>query len=93
MVQLTADDIAYQKAHIQDDRSKTIVVSHAICLSLAAIAVLLRFMSRKIGKVALERDDYMIFAALIFVSGQVTGGLLSASFHTLARCTYQRELH
>ena len=79
MVHITEADIAYQKAHVRDDRSQDIVVSHAICIALAAIAILLRFVSRRLGKVAVGADDWMIVAAFVFVTGEVIGGLLCTS--------------
>ena len=80
MGQLPPQDIAYQQAHIHDDRSSDIVISHIVCLSLAFTAILLRFLSRHIGKVRLEPDDWMIVAAFIFASGEVTGGLLAVHY-------------
>ena len=76
MVQLTPADIAYQKAHIKDDRRGDIIVSHAICITLAFLAVILRFISRKLGKIKIQADDYTIIAALFFALGEVIGGFL-----------------
>ncbi|KAL8747133.1 MAG: hypothetical protein Q9190_000956 [Brigantiaea leucoxantha] len=81
MVHITEADIAYQKAHVRDDRSQDIVVSHAICIALAAIAILLRFVSRRLGKVAVGADDWMIVAAFVFVTGEVIGGLLCVHYN------------
>lgn len=80
MGQLSPEDVAFQKAHIHDDRSRDIIVSHIICLSLAFIAILLRFLSRHIGKVRLEPDDWMVVAAFIFASGEVACGLLAVHY-------------
>ncbi|KAL9607133.1 MAG: hypothetical protein Q9167_007926 [Letrouitia subvulpina] len=77
MVHLTEADIKYQIAHIRDDRSQDIIVSHGICITLAAIAIILRFISRKLGKVRIGADDWMIVAAFVFEVGEVIGGLIS----------------
>lgn len=79
MVHLSAADIAYQKAHITDDRRDSIIVSHAICIALAFVAVVLRFISRKIGEVKIHWDDYMTVAAFVFALGEVIGGFLGMS--------------
>ena len=76
MVHLTPEDIAFQKAHIKDDRSNDIIVSHAICIAIAFVAVILRFVSRRVGNLKVSWDDYMIVAAFIFALGEVIGGLL-----------------
>ena len=57
--------IQYQYEHINEDRSSDIVVSHIVCLTLATVAVILRFTSRKVCKAAILADDYMIIAALV----------------------------
>lgn len=76
MVHLTPQDIQYQKAHVHEDHSSQIVVSHAVCIALAAVAVVLRFASRRVGKIAVGADDYLIVAAFVFGLGEVIGGLL-----------------
>ena len=76
MARPTAMDMTYQSAHIGDDRRRDVVVSHAICITLAVIAVVLRFVSRRIGKVKVGWDDYVLLAAFAFAFGQVVAGLL-----------------
>lgn len=48
-------------------------------MTLAGVAVVLRFVSRYLCKAAVKADDYMIIAALVFAAGEVTGGLLCTS--------------
>lgn len=57
----------YQIAHVNDDRSHEIVISHALFLPLAVVAVVLRLLSRRICKAKILADDYMIIAALVRV--------------------------
>lgn len=61
----------YQLLHIHDSRVPEIVVSLAVCLPAAYIAVILRFISRRIGKVQLKADDWWLVAGLIFTTGFV----------------------
>lgn len=55
----------YQQLHIHDSRVHKIVVSLAVCLPAAYIAVVLRFISRRIGKVPLKADDWWIVVGLV----------------------------
>ena len=64
----SAEEIEYQLAHIHQDRSSDIVVSHAICIVIALIAVVLRFSSRRLCKAPILADDYMIIVALVRLS-------------------------
>lgn len=61
----TSEEIQYQEEHIHDDRSGNIVTSHAICIALAAIAVLLRLIARRMCKASIRADDWMIIVALV----------------------------
>lgn len=75
----TKSEIQYQLAHIHDDRASAIVVSHAVVLPLAVIAVILRFISRRLCRARIGADDYMIVTALLFAIGEATGGFLCES--------------
>ena len=58
-------EIQYQLLHIHEDRSKDIVNSNAICMVIAIVAVALRFVSRRLCKVAILADDIVCLAALV----------------------------
>lgn len=60
-----AQEIKYQLAHIHEDRSNDIVVSHAICIVIAVVAVVLRFSSRRLCKAPILADDFMSIVALV----------------------------
>ena len=76
MVHLSEQDIAYQVAHIHDDRSHDIIISQALCITIALIAIILRFLSRALGRIILGADDWMIVAGFIFVVGEATSALI-----------------
>ncbi|KAL8819662.1 MAG: hypothetical protein Q9223_001958 [Gallowayella weberi] len=76
----TPKELQYQLDHVHDDRAKDIVVSNSICISLAALAVVLRFSARRLSKAKVGADDYMITAALLFAAGEITAGLLCVRF-------------
>lgn len=65
MASLSSTDIAYQKAHIGDDRRATIVVPNVIFTVAAVVAVVLRFESRRIARTDLKADDWWIFGGRV----------------------------
>lgn len=62
---LSSTEIEYELAHIHDNRAPNVVISAAICISLAITAVLLRLLARRLSKVRILADDYMILFALV----------------------------
>ena len=80
MVLPSPAEIQYQLAHIHEDRSFDIVISHAICLPLAAIAVILRLISRRLIRAPIQADDWTVMLALLFLTGEVTAGFLDVRF-------------
>ena len=62
---LPSSEVQYQLAHIHEDRASAIVISHAVVLPLAVIAVVARFISRHLCKAHIGVDDYMIVVALV----------------------------
>ena len=73
---MASEDIQYQLAHPGDDKSSQIVVSNAVVLPLAAVAVILRFTARRLCRAGLRADDWVILLSLILAAGEVGGGLL-----------------
>ena len=64
-------EIQYQLEHVHEDRSSDIVISHIVCMTLATVAVILRFTSRRLCKAAILADDYMILVALVRVISSI----------------------
>ena len=62
---LPSSEVQYQLAHIHEDRASDIVISHAVVLPLAVIAVVARFIARRLCKAHIGLDDYMIVVALV----------------------------
>ena len=56
---------AYQYDHVNESRASELVTSQIACLIIAVVAVVLRFISRRMLKTALKADDWMIVAALV----------------------------
>ena len=80
MAQPNAQEIQYQLAHIHQDRSNDIVVSHSICIVIAVVAVVMRFSSRRLCKAPILADDYMIIVALVRFSSN------TYTRHQCSRC-------
>ena len=67
MAQLSPTEIQYELEHIHQDQVPNIIASYATCLSLAYIAVVLRFVARRTSRASLRADDLTIFIALVRV--------------------------
>lgn len=65
---LPPSEVQYQLAHIHEDRASAIIISHAVLLPLAVIAVVARFIARRLCKAHIGLDDYMIVVALVRLS-------------------------
>lgn len=53
------------EAHIGDTKVPGIIVTTCICMPLVYIVVCLRFVSRRIGKVKLAANDWLILIAVV----------------------------
>ena len=65
-VNVTPQDIAYQEAHITEDRGPQIVGVSSFLIAITTIVVLLRFVARKARHLAFEWDDWLSVGGLIF---------------------------
>ena len=55
----------YQLDHVNESRAEAIFSSYIACLIIAIVAIVLRFISRRMSKTAIKADDWMIVAALV----------------------------
>lgn len=62
---LSQTELLYEFEHINDNRGPDLIATYSICISLAYIAVILRFIARRAGRNALLWDDWMIVVALV----------------------------
>ena len=68
----------YQLDHVHESRVRDIVSAHISCFTILAVAIILRFIARRMSKTSIKADDWMIVAAL--VSGKhIAVGLLENS--------------
>ena len=71
MAQLPPAEIAYQMAHIKDNRQPEMIAAYAVCGAFAIIAVFLRFLARIINKTSVEADDYTVLLGLLCAIGSL----------------------
>ncbi len=55
----------YQLEHVEESRVNDVLSSLISCLVIATVAVILRFISRRMVKTGVKADDWMIIAALV----------------------------
>ncbi|KAL8973918.1 MAG: hypothetical protein Q9197_001829, partial [Variospora fuerteventurae] len=67
VLRITPADIAYQKAHKDDDRRGSLYATAATMIILPSIAVALRFMCRRHLKTKISHDDIAIVVALVSI--------------------------
>ena len=90
----------YQRLHIHDSRLPEIIVSLAVCLPAANIAVILRFISRRVGRIPWKADDWWLVVGLVSLylhfefpwTEKAAKTVLQLAFHhwirRLRRCCY-----
>ena len=62
---LPPTEILYEEKNIRQNRGPEIIVSSTICIALAITAVALRLLARRVAKVQIKADDYMMILALV----------------------------
>ncbi|KAF2733121.1 hypothetical protein EJ04DRAFT_565396 [Polyplosphaeria fusca] len=67
--QLTAAEIEYQLAHINENRGNVIIAVTTTFFFTAFIFVILRFLTKRLRKIKCHSEDYLILAALILALG------------------------
>ncbi|KAF2737795.1 hypothetical protein EJ04DRAFT_430322, partial [Polyplosphaeria fusca] len=72
MLHPTAQEIAHQVAHANDDRRPIFIAANVVFLVLAFVAVGLRFFARRKSKTPLGWDDWLICLAAALLTGHVT---------------------
>ncbi len=65
MSALSKQEIEYEMMHATDNRAPSLITAYAVCLSLAYVAVALRFISRRKSRLALMADDWMLVVGLV----------------------------
>ncbi|OTA93718.1 hypothetical protein M434DRAFT_395395 [Hypoxylon sp. CO27-5] len=61
----TTEQIRYMQEHINETRVPGIHISNGICIGAATLSVVLRFFSRRVGRLGLGKDDYCLFLGYV----------------------------
>ncbi len=62
---LPPEEAQYQLAHVHDSKRKSIATAYIICLPIHILAVVMRFVSRRIGRVSYGADDWIMLLGLV----------------------------
>ena len=62
---LSPAQLAYYEAHINDDRRPVIYGVCSMLTVLSTVAVVLRIIARRIKRLSLAADDYLVLLALV----------------------------
>ena len=65
MAQPSPGEIQYQLSHINDNKSGQMLSSQICGMVIASIAVALRLVSRRVGRVPILADDFVLVVALV----------------------------
>lgn len=60
---MSADEAAYQTAHIHESKRPNIIVAISVLTTLSTVAIFLRIYVRWSTRLGFQADDYTIFAA------------------------------
>lgn len=70
--QMPPDVLAYQLAHKDEDRGPTVIIISCLLLALCTIAVCARFVARRVLKVKVGWDDWLVIPSLVCSSNLFT---------------------
>lgn len=62
---LPPEEAQYQLAHVHDSKRKSIAAAYIACVPIIFLAVILRFVSRRIGRTAYGADDWIMVLGLV----------------------------
>ena len=65
---LPPGEAKYQLAHINDSKRAAIATAYIICVPIIFLAVVLRFVSRRIGRTKYGADDWIMLMGLVTIS-------------------------
>lgn len=74
------EQLAFQYAHSQDDRSPQTVAAQVVCLVVAFAGVCLRLKARRLTKVKISIDDHFILLALIMYTAAAIDGFICIGY-------------
>ncbi len=64
----TAAELQYEREHYDETEVPALLASNLLFLSLAVVAVVIRFLCRWVSKIKYQYDDWFIVAGLVSAS-------------------------
>lgn len=64
---LPLEEARYQLAHINDSERVATLTSYIVSVSICLLAVIMRFVSRRIGRTKYGADDWIMLAATVLI--------------------------
>ena len=64
---LPPEEAKYQLAHVKDSKRVATLTAYVVSVSISILAVMMRFVSRRIGRTKYGADDWVMLAALVFI--------------------------
>ena len=65
MATISPEEMQYMEAHASDDQTINLYVTCALCTTLPAVFVALRFVARRRNGASFKSDDWLILSALV----------------------------
>ena len=62
---LSSSEIQYQEAHIKDNATASIIAANVITFTIALIATFLRLIARRLQRLTLQTDDFMLMTGTV----------------------------
>ena len=62
---LPPEEAEYQLAHINDSKIGSTATAYIICVPIGVLAVIMRFVSRRIGRTAYGADDWTVVVGMV----------------------------
>ena len=64
---LPPDQAQYQLAHINDSKRAAFLAAYIVSVSTSLLAIIMRFVSRRIGRTKYGADDWIMLVALVLI--------------------------
>ena len=81
---LPPEEIAYQEAHIRENKGPILIGTCVMLLALSTTTVILRIVSRRMKRVKLAADDHLIFLAQVSCTSNISAPSANQSNYMLA---------
>ena len=65
---LPPKEAEYQLAHVNDNKRGTLAATYIVCVPVLFLAVVMRFVSRRIGRIEYRADDWTMVVGLVSIS-------------------------